>query len=205
MSFILDALRKVDHESRQGSDPTPPVVAIARLNKERVHRRRQLAVMAAIAMLSAVSTAVLMRRSSLPEVAGQPHAPGELNVATAPVFEIPVEDLAPSTPASVIRERQPEEPAGEAERQQAPEVPSAEPEASVKGEAASPAVLAPEAPPEPPLLVLQGTSILDGKPVAVVSDRRVFEGDTIEGAVVIRIDERSVELEFQGRRFTLTF
>jgi hypothetical protein len=52
--------------------------------------------------------------------------------------------------------------------------------------------------------VLQGTSVLDGRPVAVVSDRRVFEGDTIEGAIVIRIEERSVELEFQGKRFTLT-
>jgi hypothetical protein len=52
--------------------------------------------------------------------------------------------------------------------------------------------------------VLQGTSVLNGKPVAVVSDRRVFEGDTIEGAVVVRIEERSVTLEFEGRRFTLT-
>ncbi len=62
----------------------------------------------------------------------------------------------------------------------------------------------PEPAPELPQLVLQGTSVLAGKPVAVVSDRRVFEGDTIEGAVVIRIEERLVELEFEGRRFTLT-
>jgi hypothetical protein len=57
---------------------------------------------------------------------------------------------------------------------------------------------------ELPRLVLQGTSVLDGRPVAVVSDRRVFEGDIIEGAVVITIGERSVELEFEGQRFTLT-
>lgn len=55
-----------------------------------------------------------------------------------------------------------------------------------------------------PPLVLQGTSVVDGHPVAVISDRRVFEGDTIEGAVVIRIEERSVELELEGRRFTLS-
>jgi hypothetical protein len=65
-------------------------------------------------------------------------------------------------------------------------------------------VPAADPPPELPRLVLQGTSVLGGKPVAVVSDRRVFEGDTIEGAVVIRIEERSVTLEFEGRRFTLT-
>jgi hypothetical protein len=45
--------------------------------------------------------------------------------------------------------------------------------------------------------------VVDGHPVAVISDRRVFEGDHIEGALVIRIEERSVELEFEGRRFTL--
>jgi hypothetical protein len=55
-----------------------------------------------------------------------------------------------------------------------------------------------------PHLILQGTSVVDGHPVAVISDRRVFEGDNIEGAVVIRIEERSVELEFEGRRFTLS-
>jgi hypothetical protein len=55
-----------------------------------------------------------------------------------------------------------------------------------------------------PRLVLQGTSVIDGEPVAVISDRRVFEGDHIEGALVIRIGERVVELEFDGQRFTLS-
>jgi hypothetical protein len=68
-----------------------------------------------------------------------------------------------------------------------------------------------EAPTEPadeaesfPRLVLQGTSVIDGEPVAVISDRRVFEGDQIDGALVIRIGERVVELEFEGRRFTIS-
>jgi hypothetical protein len=209
MSFILDALRKVDHENRQGSDPAPPIVAVARLKKERVHRRRQLSVMGGIALLSAVGTAILMRRSSLPE----PPAPIERTVAAAPVLEIPVEELTLATPAVVTPER-PTEPEPEAERKPAPEVPRTEPEATAETaapvaptpiEATVRLASTPEPLPELPALVLQGTSVLDGKPVAVVSDRRVFEGDTIEGAVVIRIDERSVELEFQGRRFTLTF
>lgn len=55
-----------------------------------------------------------------------------------------------------------------------------------------------------PHLVLQGTSVINGRPVAVISDRRVFEGDHIEGARVVRIQERSVELEFEGSRFTLS-
>ncbi len=52
-------------------------------------------------------------------------------------------------------------------------------------------------------LALQGTSVIDGKPVAVVNYQRVFEGDIIEGARVIKILDRAVELEFQGNRFTI--
>ena len=33
-----------------------------------------------------------------------------------------------------------------------------------------------------PELVLQGTSIVEGRPVAVVNYQRLFEGDFIEGA-----------------------
>jgi len=54
-----------------------------------------------------------------------------------------------------------------------------------------------------PPLALQGTSVIDGKPVAVVNYQRVFEGDIIEGARVIKILDRAVELEFEGNRFTI--
>jgi len=54
-----------------------------------------------------------------------------------------------------------------------------------------------------PDLVLQGTSVIDGHPVAVISGQRVFEEDRIEGARVVRIGEREVELELDGQRFTL--
>ncbi len=72
-------------------------------------------------------------------------------------------------------------------------------------------VLSQEEPPQPepevpdglPELVLQGTSVLDGKPVAVVNEQRVFEGDIVDGVRILRIMERAVELEFQGYRFTI--
>lgn len=54
-----------------------------------------------------------------------------------------------------------------------------------------------------PELALQGTSVIDGSPVAVINGQRVFEGDVIEGARVVRIDERAVELELDGQHFTL--
>jgi hypothetical protein len=52
-------------------------------------------------------------------------------------------------------------------------------------------------------LVLQGTSVIGGNAVAVISDQRVFEGDRVEGALVVRIGEREVELEVDGKRFKL--
>ena len=67
MSFILDALRKVDQENRQSGEVVPPVVAVEKLRRERVHRRRQFAVMAAIAVVSAAATTMLLRRPPLPE------------------------------------------------------------------------------------------------------------------------------------------
>ena len=68
-------------------------------------------------------------------------------------------------------------------------------ETALKGDLLSPGVL--------PRIVLQGTSVLDGAPVAVVNDLRVFEGDVIDGVRILRIMERAVELEFQGYRFTV--
>ena len=52
-------------------------------------------------------------------------------------------------------------------------------------------------------LVLQGTSAIEGRAVAVISEQRVFEGDRIDGALVLRIMEREVELEYKGELFRL--
>jgi hypothetical protein len=54
-----------------------------------------------------------------------------------------------------------------------------------------------------PKFVLQGTSVINGAPVAVINDQRVFEGDSVEGARVVGIEERSVELELEGIRFRI--
>jgi hypothetical protein len=196
MSFILDALRKVDQEHRHSAEVVPPVAAVERLRKERLHRRRQFAAMAVIAMVSAAFTALLLRRP--PSAESPPPAPGAQSAGVEAALASPVvEPELPSgegiVPARV--ERRAPNP---------PPVAAAKPEAPVERRTKAPVVPAADPPPELPRLVLQGTSVLGGKPVAVVSDRRVFEGDTIEGAVVIRIEERSVTLEFEGRRFTLT-
>ena len=192
MSFILDALRKVDQENRQSGEVVPPVAAVEKLRQERVRRRRsQFAAMAAIALASAVATALLLRRPAPgPDL---PSAPAPQTAVEA-VVESPVLEIEPprTKAEAVVPERAPEPPEPGSERAVPPE--RDVPTPPVANEPAR----------ELPRLVLQGTSVLDGRPVAVVSDRRVFEGDIIEGAVVITIGERSVELEFEGQRFTLT-
>ena len=56
-----------------------------------------------------------------------------------------------------------------------------------------------------PALELQGTSVVENRPVAVVNYQRVFEGDIILGARVVKIFDRAVELSYEGRRFTIRF
>ena len=50
---------------------------------------------------------------------------------------------------------------------------------------------------------LQGTSVIDGRPVAVINDIRVFVGDWIGGARVIEITDREVRLDVDGTIVTL--
>ena len=72
--------------------------------------------------------------------------------------------------------------------------------------APKPAAVAPSAKPAaPPAFVLQAISERDGHPVAVVNERLLREGDSIDGARIVRIARDEVELELGGRRLTLRF
>jgi hypothetical protein len=74
-----------------------------------------------------------------------------------------------------------------------------------------PAVPAPAAavPAPPPARAtefrLSAISERDGRPIAVVNDRVVGEGDTVEGARVVRIAPTEVDVEVDGARRTLRF
>jgi hypothetical protein len=61
------------------------------------------------------------------------------------------------------------------------------------------------APSSPPPLRLEGISVADGRPVAVINGARVYEGDSVGGARVVRIVPDSVVLDFGGRTITLRF
>ena len=71
--------------------------------------------------------------------------------------------------------------------------------------AASLDVAAPATTLAPARLVLQAISERDGRPVALISDHLLREGDTLEGARIVHIGETEVELELDGRRLILRF
>jgi hypothetical protein len=315
MSFILDALKKIDSQRRApGESPAASAIDLDALYGDRRRRRRHLASMAMIALLSAGATAAGLRwlsksgevprqspteasagttaaadspdtpvtqasrnsapppvKSSVPpneptssreprptgtnressgtssaeapprrsdtkrpvgvvpkvEVPEVEPAPPESETATLPSSDLPEVDERPdpveTSKTSDPSEAEPSMPSmpsmdDEANEKEPPEVSA---ESSAPGTfrlvgKSSPARSASETsdrrtardeeplPDHFPKLELQGTSVIDGAPVAVISDRRVFEGDTIDGARVVRIEERAVTLEFEGRRFTIT-
>jgi hypothetical protein len=57
----------------------------------------------------------------------------------------------------------------------------------------------------PDELRLSAISRRDGRPVALINDRLVFEGDSFEGVRVLRIGETEVEVEVNGQRRVLRF
>jgi len=70
-------------------------------------------------------------------------------------------------------------------------------------------------PPQPPetrgggtgaaTIRLAAISERDGRPVAIINDRMLFEGDTVDGMKVLHIGENEVELELNGRRQVVHF
>jgi hypothetical protein len=113
--------------------------------------------------------------------------------------------VLPAAPAPAVRR-----PAARTTATAEPSPAAADPEAVPAPPAATPAASAPRAAaaaasPAPPALVLQAISERDGKPIAIVNDHLVREGDEVDGIRVLAIRADSVDVEFQGRRTTLRF
>jgi hypothetical protein len=72
-----------------------------------------------------------------------------------------------------------------------------------RGVASAPA--SPATAPSPPALVLEAISERDGRPIALVSDHLVREGDAFDGVTIVRIGEAEVEVEWRGQRRILHF
>ncbi|MGE0453700.1 MAG: hypothetical protein AB7O37_12760 [Vicinamibacteria bacterium] len=121
------------------------------------------------------------------------HAPARPPAASAPAAPPPPAAGEPAT-ATIAAAAPAAEPALDdaAATTPQPSAESAEPPAETGG----------AAPPEPRL---EAISVRDGRPVAILSGRLVFEGDSFDGVQVLRIGASEVEIERDGRRQVLRF
>ena len=227
MSLILDALRKLERE-RDPKQP-PGVLVVGSVPWGETSRRRRVAIAAGIAAVLALAVLagwMLRPAFKAPGVAppsATPPMPLESRPSPAPLASsvpyLPNAAAPPEPAAPPIRLSKPpssapmrgaqapgptpsptdaaSEPAPDAERQPAPARESISVSSGVEGEAAAPVL--------PGELRLNAISRRDGRPVALINDRLVFEGDSFDDVRVIRIDDTEVEVEVNGQRRVLRF
>jgi hypothetical protein len=210
VSLVLEALKKLDRE--KGREERGFVVMAATPWPTRAARRWPL--WAALAVVVAAGAwEIVIRKAARPATAVAPAptatpvpavAAPTATLALGPAASVPVSVL-PAAPALAVRR-----PAARTTATAEPSPAAADPEAVPAPPAATPAASAPRAAaaaasPAPPALVLQAISERDGKPIAIVNDHLVREGDEVDGIRVLAIRADSVDVEFQGRRTTLRF
>ena len=222
MSLILDALRKLERE-KGAHEPGVLVVGSVPWGERSRTRRLLLVGGAGLALALAVLAGWLMRSTPTlpdaahPAAAASPTpmaasvAPTPLPATPSPTALAPEEQAPPAPPLRLSHPPVVERPApSAAPGEQNPEVvaptPSvAAPTPSIAPPAVSAAPAAAPSPTVPDDLRLSAISRRDGKPVALINDRLVFEGDSFDGVRVIRIGEAEVEVEVKGQRRILRF
>ncbi len=203
MSLILEALRKLERE-KQAPDRGFLVMAHTPWG---AGRRWSALTLAGLVLLVAVGasllTAFVLRKppasltpstelaSPKPAASSAPAPGGEQR----PMAAAPLATTSPGTPA--------------AQATPAADTPVAL--RSAKAVASTPPPAPAVAPsPQPaasvvPDLRLLAISQQDGRPVAIVNDRLVREGDSFDGIRILRIGATEVEVEVHGQKRVLTF
>ena len=177
MSLILEALKKLERE-KQTPDRGFLVVAHVPWPAGAAGRSLWLGVAGALAIAGLLAALLLRGREGRPPAA-----------ASQPVATMPEASAAPAAALPAFPS-----PAPLAPRPAAPLV------------AAAPLPRAPSPSPAGEIeLRLNAISQQDGRPVAVLNDRVVREGDVFEGIHVIRIGEAEVEVEVNGKRRMVRF
>jgi hypothetical protein len=197
VSLILDALRKLEREKKAGEPGVVVVQSVAWAGPSRTRRALGFAIVAlAVIALATAGTFLLLRgpagsRSHGTGAGGVPeHRPKP--AASAAVTPVPLS-------------AEPAQPQGGRARPAATDAaPPPGRRLEIPTTASSPATSPPPAAPADDLR-LNAISQRDGRPVALINDRLVFEGDSFDGVRVLRIGETEVEVEVRGQRRVLRF
>jgi nucleoid-associated protein YgaU len=198
VSLILDALRKLERE-KDTREPGVLVVGSVAWGARTRSRRPLLLALAAVVLVAIVGFA--LRRGDPPPAARGPEAP--LAPSEAAPRPAPAPTDRPGPPSTAAPPTPPP-----ARRASVPSVRSA---ASAEPPAPAPAdddtsdnAARPGSPPSDGLR-LNAISERDGRPVALINDRLLFEGESFDGVRILRIGEAEVEVEVHGKRRVLRF
>jgi hypothetical protein len=193
VSLILDALRKLDRE-RDSRESGVLVVGSVPWGERRRSRRPLAFVSVALLALAFVGWWWWRPtpRAGAPASESTPAAATPSPTVTSrPATPHPLAPRAPTASAPAPPPRRLAVPAlAEAARPPAPD--EGAPAAAVPRPAAGD-------------LRLNAIARRDGRPVALINDRLVFEGDSFDGVRILRIGEAEVEVEVRGQRRVLRF
>jgi hypothetical protein len=203
VSLILDALKKLERD-KDAREPGVLVVGSVPWGA-RARSRRPLAVALAGMGLVALLAFALWPRDRTARPAAAP-SPSDSPSALAPT---PPTSAAPPVATPAIA------PAASPPAARRLSVPSSAPGSAevTSGDVAPPQDDAPTSPRLAPVAAAPGTGELrlnaisqrDGRPLALINDRLVFEGDSFDGVKILRIGEAEVEVEVRGKRRVLRF
>jgi hypothetical protein len=214
MSLILDALRKLERE--KGAQE-PGVLVVGSVPWGERSRLKSLALRAGgvLALALAVLLGFLLRRGPAgpPPLSTRTATPAPQAAPAASASSTPVQIAGPprSEPRASITPP-PQRTRLAPDAASAPARPASVVPLTGDAREAPPAEASADSPPAPAAratpsgeLRLTAISERDGKPVALINDRLVFEGDSFDGVRVIRIGVAEVEIEFKGQRRVLRF
>ncbi len=197
MSLILDALKKLERD-KEAREPNVLVVGSVPWGTRARSRLPLVGAGVAVLLIALLAVALWPRATPRPTTATPSPArssPGS-SAAAGPIVSPP--SASAPTPAAPEPRRlslpsgrpdtvQPQ-PAGAAEGPVGPTTAASAPKSSGTEE-----------------LRLTAISQRDGRPVALINDRLVFEGDGCDGVKVLRIGDAEVEVEVRGVKKVLRF
>ena len=203
MSLILDALKKLERE-KDAREPNVLVVGSVPWGARARSRLPLVVALAGTGIVALVAFALWPRdHAALPVT-----APSSSNSTPAPVPSpsMPaVSSVTTPVPASVASPPEPHRLSVPLSEAVPGEVPPSDAAQTQDDTPATSPVPQRAGVPETDGLRLNAISQRDGRPVALINDRLVFEGDGFDGVKILRIGEAEVEVEVRGKRRVLRF
>jgi hypothetical protein len=191
VSLILDALKKLERD-KDAREPNVLVVGSVPWGTRARSRLPLVVAIVAAGLVALVALALWMR-------APRPVAPPALPVASTPAAPAtPIASAMPPRPtaasSAALAAPEPRRPSLPPDRTQAPDRGATATRDTATRDGSGPDDLR-----------LNAISQRNGRPVALINDRLVFEGEGFDGMKVLHIGETEVEVEVRGVKRVLRF